>query len=67
MFEPTFTACFIVSAHIALNQSLCSIVKNIDIRAGGLGFDSRAGQIKHSVTNGMPPLRCFFGAVLPKH
>ena len=27
-------------------------------------FDSRAGQIGHSVANGSPPLRRFFGAVL---
>ena len=29
--------------------------------AGGLVFDSRAGQIGHRVANGLPPLRCFFG------
>ena len=31
-----------------------------------LGFDSRAGQIGHNVTNGQPPLRRFFGAALPR-
>ena len=34
--------------------------------AGGLRFDYRAGQIGRSVVNGSPPLRCFFGAVLPE-
>ena len=29
--------------------------------AGGLGFDSRAGQIRHSKDNGSPPLRYLFG------
>ena len=33
--------------------------------AEGLGFDSRTGQIGHKVVNGSPPLRYFFGAVLP--
>ena len=32
----------------------------------GLGFNSRAGQIWHSVAIGSPPLRYFFGAVLPR-
>ena len=36
------------------------------MRARGLGFDTRAGQIGHSVANGLPPLRRFFGAVLLK-
>ena len=30
------------------------------------GFDSRADQIGRNVANGSPPLRCFFGVVLPK-
>ena len=29
--------------------------------AGGSELDSRAGQIRHKVANGLPPLRCFFG------
>ena len=29
-------------------------------------FDSRAGQIEHSVGDDSPPLRYFFGAVLPR-
>ena len=32
-------------------------------RCGKFGFDSRVGQIGHSVANGSPPLRRFFGAV----
>ena len=36
---------------------------NITIGAGGLGFDSTAGQIEHNVADGSPPLRSFFGAV----
>ena len=42
------------------------VVRNIAISAGSLGFDFRAGQIGHNVANGTPPLRCFFGAVLPR-
>ena len=38
-------------------------MKNIVIGAEGLGFDSLAGQIGHSITNGSTPPRCFFGAV----
>ena len=34
---------------------------DIAFGAGGLGFDSRVGQIRHSVVNGSPPLRYFFG------
>ena len=34
--------------------------------AVGLGFDSQAGQIGHSVVIGLPPLRRFFGAVLAR-
>ena len=48
-------------------------VQRIAIGAGGLAFNSRAGQIDHSVgqsglvkSNGSPPLRRFFGAVLPR-
>ena len=33
---------------------------------GDLGFDFRAKQIRPMVVNGSPPLRCVFGAVLPK-
>ena len=33
---------------------------------GGLGFGFQVGQIEHSVGNGSPPLRRFFGAVLPR-
>ena len=40
------------------------MVKNIAIGAGGLGFDSRIGQIEHSVANGSPSPRRLIGAVL---
>ena len=42
------------------------VAKDIAIGAGGLGFDFWAGQIGHRVANDSPPLRHFFGAVLPK-
>ena len=38
---------------------------NFAISAGGQGFDSRAGQIGHSVATAKS-LRYFFGAVLPR-
>ena len=34
--------------------------------AGGHGSDSRIGLIAHSVANGSPPLRRFFGAVISR-
>ena len=40
---------------------------DIDMGAGGLEFESRGGQAVHSVANGSPPLRRFFGAALPRH
>ena len=42
------------------------VVRDMAAGAGGLGFDYRAVQIGHSVVNGSPPLRCFFGAALPR-
>ena len=45
------------------NRSVGLIGEHIFIRAGGLGFDFQVGQIGYSVANGLPPLRCFFGAV----
>ena len=42
-------------------------VKRVVIGAGGLGFDSRAGQIEHIVVNGSLSLRCFFETVVPMH
>ena len=33
--------------------------QNVAIGAGSLGFDSRIGQIGHSIANGSPPLRRF--------
>ena len=40
------------------------MAQDIAIGAIGQAFDSQAGQIRQSVANGSPPLRCFFGAVL---
>ena len=48
------------------NRPVSSVVKHTAVSAGGLGFDSRVGQIKHSV-NGSPPLSRFFKAVLLSH
>ena len=42
-----------------LNQPVGVGVKDVAIGAGGRGFDSRAGQIGHCVTNGSPPLQRF--------
>ena len=42
------------------------MLKGMAIGAGGLGLYSRAGQIGHSVANGSPPLRCFFGALMSR-
>ena len=41
----------------------CSL-KHIAIGVGDLGFDSRASQLRRSVTDGSPPLRRSFGAVI---
>ena len=45
---------------------LTLLVTDTAIGVEDLEFDSRAGQIKHSVANGSPPLRCFLGSVLSK-
>ena len=47
------------------NGSAISVVNLISVDPSGLCFDSRAGRVGHSVANGSPPLRRFFGAVLP--
>ena len=47
-----------------IDRSVGVVVKDIAVRSGGLGCDSRAGQIGHSVGNDSPSLRCFFGVVL---
>ena len=47
-------------------SSIDLAVQDIAIGAGGHNFDSRAGQIGSSVANGLPPLRCFFGPILPR-
>ena len=39
--------------------------QDIAIGAGGVGFDSRAGQIGHSGAKVSPTWQYFFGAVLP--
>ena len=46
-------------------KSLGGVVKDHVIWAGGLGFNSGAGQIKHSVVNGLFQLQQFFEAVFP--
>ena len=43
-----------------------AVVKNVAIDAEGLRFVSQAGQIGHSVANGLPLLQRFFGAALPR-
>ena len=43
-------------------SSVSSMVDHIAICAGGMGFNSQAAQIAHSVDSGSPPLRRFFGA-----
>ena len=46
------------------NRKTRPVVKDIAIGSGGLGFNSLAIRIDHSVGNGSPPLRRFFVAVL---
>ena len=40
--------------------------KGLASGTGGLGFDYRDDRIGQSVANGSPPLRRFFGSVLPR-
>ena len=40
--------------------------EDVAIDAEDLRFNFQTGQIGHSVANGSPPLRRFFGPVLPK-
>ena len=47
-----------------VNVSSCG--NDIGIGAGGLGFDSLARRIRHTVANSSPPLRRFFGVLLTK-
>ena len=43
------------------------VVKHIAVDVGGLGFDSRVGQIEHApIENNSPPLLRVFRAVLPR-
>ena len=44
-------------------QQLSSVMRHC-YRSGDLGFESQVGKIGHSVAEGSPPLRRFFGAVL---
>ena len=45
-------------------ECICFLPPDIAIGAGGLNFDSGAGEIEGSVTNDSPPLRRFFKVVL---
>ena len=49
-----------------LHRPADAVVKHIANSAAGRKFDSRAGQIEHSVANGSPPLRRFIEAVLSR-
>ena len=49
---------------LLLDRPLRSVVRRIAICAECLEFDSRAGQIGSNFAKSLPPLRCFFGAVL---
>ena len=49
-----------------IDELVGAVVKDSVIGAGGLRFDARAGPMGRRVTNGSPPLRCFFGAVLSR-
>ena len=44
----------------------CQPVGVVVIDTGGLGFDSRAGQMGRSVVNGLSQSRRFFGALLSR-
>ena len=41
---------------ISIHPASRLVVKKIAVGAGGLGFNSRAGEIRRSVANGSPPL-----------
>ena len=49
-----------------LNQPVGGVVKDIANGAGGDQFDSRVGQIGHSVANGSTQQRYFFGSGLSR-
>ena len=42
------------------------MLKDFTIDGEGLGLNSQAGQVGHSVANGSQPLQRFFGATLPR-
>ena len=50
----------------SLYRTVSSLAKHIAISAEGLGFESRAGQIEHSVANSSPLLQRLFRAVLSR-
>ena len=52
-----------MSAVVLSLSFLFGVVVRHIARASGQGFDCRAGQIGHSVANGLPPLQRFFGAL----
>ena len=53
---------YVISILKERNQNLFLRIE----QAGQLGFDSRDGEVGQSVASRSPPLRRFFGAVLPK-
>ena len=40
--------------------------RDIATDTGSLVFNSPVGKVRHHVTDGSPPLQCFFAAVLPR-
>ena len=56
----------VIQHHQIKHRPVSSVVKHVAIGTRGLGFDSRTGQFEHRVTDGSPPLRRFFGTVLPR-
>ena len=66
MISSKATVVTVANDTISLYRSVTIVMKDIVIDAEGLGIDFRSSYIGHSVTNSSPPLRCFFGAVLPR-
>ena len=61
-----FLIFYSIYIYLFISDRFAQLLKLIVIGAGGMGFDSRAGQIGHSVAYGSPPLRRFFRAVLSR-
>ena len=57
---------FVQQARVNNYSLVGTMVKDIASGAGDHGFDSRVGQIGHSVANDSPLLRRFFGAAFPR-